>query len=80
MVLVDTSRWIEHFSDRDPAVRALLEQGQVLCHPFVRGELAMGNLKPREPLLRFLAELPEAISAEHYEVMELIEKFRLFAG
>nr|MBA2670032.1 type II toxin-antitoxin system VapC family toxin [Gemmatimonadota bacterium] len=45
MILTDTSVWIDHLRAGDPALSALLEQGRVLVHPFVLGELACGNLR-----------------------------------
>lgn len=78
MVLVDTSRWIDHLSASDPEMQSLLQQGEVLIHPFVIGELAVGNLNPRATLLRAFAELPQAVTAEHHEVMAFVERLRLF--
>jgi predicted nucleic acid-binding protein len=45
VILADTSVWIEHLRSGVPALAALLEQGQVLHHPLVRGELACGSLR-----------------------------------
>jgi predicted nucleic acid-binding protein len=58
MILVDTSIWIDHLrqSDRQLAVR--LEAGDVVCHPFVIGELACGSLSRRHEILELLAALP----------------------
>jgi len=78
MVLIDTSRWIDHLSRKDPVVVSLLEHGQVLSHPFVIGELALANLEPRSRILQLLAELPQAATAEVAEVMSLINRLRLF--
>ena len=78
MVLVDTSRWIDHLSTFNPDMKFLLQQREVLMHPFVIGELAVGNLNPRAALLRMFEELPQALSAEHHEVMTLIDRFHLF--
>jgi predicted nucleic acid-binding protein len=43
MTLVDTSVWIEHFRAGSDRLRTLLFDEQVLCHPFVVGELGMWN-------------------------------------
>jgi predicted nucleic acid-binding protein len=45
----------------------------VLCHPFVIGELACGNLKQRSEILSLLCALPSVVLAEHNEVMDFIE-------
>jgi predicted nucleic acid-binding protein len=43
MILVDTSVWIEHFRAGSDRLKTLLLDEQVLCHPFVLGELAWGR-------------------------------------
>ena len=42
------------------------------------GELALGNLRPRDPFLSDLQELPQAIVAEDEEVIRLIDRQALF--
>jgi hypothetical protein len=73
MVLVDTSIWIDHFNQADPRLMQLLETGQVLMHPFIIGELACGNLKPRDEILNLLSVLPAARMASHDEVLYFLE-------
>lgn len=77
MVLVDTPVWIEHFRVGNIKLKTLLNDGLVICHPFIIGELACGNLNNRSQILSLLNELPVAQSAEHDEVMYLIEKYKL---
>lgn len=77
MVLVDTSVWVEHFRTGATGLEAALFDGQVVCHPFVIGELACGNLKNRSQILSLLQTLPTAHLADHEEVMHFIEKYRL---
>ena len=60
MILVDTSVWIEHLQAGSERLRALLLDEQVLCHPFVVGELACGTLQKRSEILSMLKALPEA--------------------
>ena len=78
MVLVDTSVWIAHFREGQPALAGLLSEGLVLMHPFVAGELACGNLKKRAFVLSDLAALPVATRASDAEVMRLVEDRRLW--
>lgn len=80
MVLVDTSVWISHLRDGNEELANLLNNGNVLCHPLVLGELACGNLKDRAVILSFLQMLPMGIEAEHEEVMALIENKRLMGN
>jgi len=77
MVLVDTSVWVSHFRDGNDELANLLNDGRVLCHPLIVGELACGNLKDRAIILSFLQLLPMSIEAEHNEVLSFIEKNRL---
>lgn len=77
MILVDTSVWVDHFRNQDPTLTELLLRGQVLMHPFVRGELALGNLKPRTEILTLLRDLPHAAVAEESELMHVIESRKL---
>ena len=60
--------------DRNIGLETLLQDGHVVCHPFIIGELACGNLKNRAEILSLLGELPTALNAEHYEVMLFMEK------
>jgi len=77
MVLVDTSVWVSHLRDGNTELANLLNNGSVLCHPLVVGELACGNLKDRAVILSFLQLLPMSIEAEHEEVLTFIEKNHL---
>jgi len=77
MVLVDTSVWVRHLREGDSDLEQLLNDGEVMSHPFVVGELACGNLKNRIEILSLLQALPAALHAEHEEVMQLIENHRL---
>jgi predicted nucleic acid-binding protein len=78
MILADTSIWIEHLRHGDPVLAGLLLNSQVLCHPAVVGELALGSLANREEVLDLLGNLPQATPATHAETMTFIERHRLF--
>jgi predicted nucleic acid-binding protein len=77
MVLVDTSVWVFHLREGSPALAELLNNGKILCHPFILGELACGNLKDRAVILSYFELLPMGIVAEHEEVLSFIENNRL---
>lgn len=74
MILVDTSVWVDHLRTGDAELAARLEAGEVLAHPFVIGELALGNLRDRRQVLGALADLPQAAVAADAEVLALIER------
>ena len=73
MVLVDTSVWVSHFRVTHDGLVELLNNGDVVCHPFIIGELACGNLKNRASIIALLENLPLAFPAEHDEVLAFIE-------
>ena len=77
MVLVDTSVWVSHLRDGNVELARLLNDGKVLCHSLIVGELACGNLKDRGMILSFLQLLPMSTEAEHDEVLSFIESNRL---
>jgi predicted nucleic acid-binding protein len=77
MILVDTSVWIDHFHKRVETLAALLEEQQVLLHPWVLGELACGTLTHRTEVLSLLGDLPAAFVASDAEAMALIENHKL---
>ncbi len=78
MILVDTSVWIGHLRAVDKALAKLLDGGMVLTHPFIIGELALGNLRQREAVLTALSDLPSASIATDAEVLHFIEHHALF--
>ena len=73
MVLVDTSVWVSHLREGNSRLTTLLNRGEVMCHPFIIGELACGNLKKRTEILSLLQTLPMSIEAEHEEVLQFID-------
>ena len=77
MVLVDTSVWVHHLRASDRHLSSLLEAGEVICHPFIIGELACGNLKNRGEILTLLHALPSSPTVDHDEVLFFIEKNKL---
>lgn len=78
MILVDTSIWIDHFRYKRDDLSSALLAGQVMTHPFILGELALGSLQKRHSILEYLADLPSATHAEEDEVRLLIDRHALF--
>lgn len=78
MILVDTSVWIDHLRNSEVKLQDLLQNGEVVTHPFVRLELALGSIANREKLLGDLALLPQVPVAETGELFNLIEVRRLY--
>ena len=76
MILADSSVWINHLIDDDPHLVSLLDDDQILIHPMVIGELACGNMRDRDDVMRMLRRLPGIPTATHDEVMFFIERHR----
>lgn len=78
MILVDTSVWVDHLRANNAKLARLLDRDQALAHPFVIGEIALGNLRQREVVLRALLRLPSATVATDAEILHFVEARRLF--
>jgi len=77
MVLVDTSVWVNHLRRGDIQLEELLRAEKVVCHPFVIGELACGNIKNRSEILALLQALPQAPTIDLSEYLYFIEQNHL---
>jgi predicted nucleic acid-binding protein len=77
MILVDTSVWIDHLRRGVPVLARALEEGRILMHPFVLGEVACGNIKNREEVLRLLRDLPAAPTVTDAEALGFIKRHAL---
>ena len=77
MILVDTSLWVDHLRNTEKElVIALLEQ-QVLHHPFVTAELALGSISNRARLIQMLRLLPQMPTVDETELLDYVEKAEL---
>ncbi len=74
MILVDTSVWIDHLRSENATLVHLLDNSAVLAHPWVTGEIALGNLSHRDEVMGLLRGLPQATVADNDEVLRLIEQ------
>jgi predicted nucleic acid-binding protein len=81
VILADTTVWIDFLAGRTSALslRSLLAANQVVCHPAVRGEIALGSLARRDEVLRLLFQLPSVQVAGDDEVFALIDAKKLYA-
>ena len=73
MILVDTSVWISHLREGISELKRLLNDGDVVCHPFIIGELACGNIQNRTEILSLFQSLPMTKKANHEEILGFIE-------
>lgn len=77
-VVVDTSLWVDHFRRRNDALADLLELDLVMVHPLIVGEIACGTPPQRRQTLSYLSALQPSRQASVGEVMDFIERERLF--
>ncbi len=78
MILADTSVWIDHLRSGNKDLRRHLDQAQIVIHPFVIAELALGSLKERTKTLALLDLLPQVRVAQRNELRITIEARRLY--
>jgi predicted nucleic acid-binding protein len=77
VILADTSVWVDHLRQDNPRLRNLLTDALVVGHLFVTGEVAMGHLRRREEILTLLGNLPQAVQADHEEVLRFVAEHEL---
>jgi len=77
MVLVDTSIWVTHLRQGSRQLEKLLMDAEVMCHPFIIGELACGDLKNRNEIIPLLQALPMAPTIEPDEFLFFIDRNHL---
>lgn len=78
VILVDTSIWIDHLRKPEAKLQELLLNDEVVTHPFVQLELALGSIAHRKQILNDLALLPHVQVAGDDELFELLEHRRLY--
>ncbi len=78
MVLVDTSVWVGFLREGDPLLSDWLNEGAVLTHSMIIGELRLGNIAKRKQFLSLLENLPMSMHASDDEVTHLIEENKLY--
>ena len=77
MVLVDTSVWIDHLQKSNKHLQTLLLENAVVCHQYVVGELACGNLKNRYQIIELLQALPFSSVIDFEEYLFFIEQHNM---
>lgn len=78
MILADTSVWIDHLRSENMEMRKHLSERNIVIHPFIIAELALGSLRQRANTLALLDLLPQAPVAQMREVRAMIEARRLY--
>ena len=78
MILADTSIWIDHLRSGNSEMRRFLSLGQIVIHPFITAELALGSLQQRTRTLALLDLLPQVRVAQLSELRLMIEVRHLY--
>ena len=73
-VIVDTSVRVDHLRTGNRYLEKLLLDAEVVCHEFIIGELACGNLKNRTEILTLLQSLPHSKTVDPQEFLYFIDK------
>jgi predicted nucleic acid-binding protein len=87
LILADTSIWIDHLRSGNRSgnrsinkeLRKHLNEGQIVIHPSIVAELALGSLQERTKTLALLDLLPQVRVAQLSEVRRMIEARRLYS-
>jgi len=78
MILADTTVWIDHFRVDNEEMRRQLGRLNIVTHPFIIAELALGSLRERAKTLAWLDRLPQMGVAQTGEVRKMIEMRSLY--
>ena len=79
MILADANIWIDFFRSGKPELRRLLQNNQIVMHPFLAAELALGSLSDRLRTLATLDSLPQLRLVDLRDVRQMIESRSLYA-
>ncbi|MBT9331914.1 type II toxin-antitoxin system VapC family toxin [Paracidobacterium acidisoli] len=79
MILADTSVWIDHLRNANPEMQKRLSRDQIVMHPFIAAEIALGSLRNRQARLYELDSLRQVTVAQTGEVRHMIETRSLYA-
>jgi predicted nucleic acid-binding protein len=79
VILADTSVWVDYLRGGNPEMEKILSQGQIVMHPFIVAEIALGSLRKRRKRLEELDALLEVKVAQLGEVRHMVESRALYA-
>lgn len=79
MILADANIWIDFFRSGKPGMRELLEKNQIVMHPHLAAELALGSLRDRASTLARLDNMPQARVVLLQDVRRMIEARTLYS-
>lgn len=74
MILVDTSIWVDHFRQANAQLAMHASLAELVQHPFVTGELIVGNLSPWRTTAELLRSLPAAEVLTDGDIFNFVER------
>jgi predicted nucleic acid-binding protein len=77
MILADSSVWIGYLRWGNPVLSDLLARQRVAMHPFIIGEVALGNLTDRGHVIGQLQAITQLRVVPDLGVLTMIEQRRL---
>jgi predicted nucleic acid-binding protein len=78
MILVDTSIWIDHLARSDSILALMIAENRIVQHPFVTGEILVGNPHQRERLQGFLRDLPSIDPVDEGQFHDVLDRAELW--
>jgi hypothetical protein len=78
LILADTSVWIDHFRSGNKELQKALNERQIMIHPWIVAELALGSLRDRAYTLGMLDNLPAVRTAQINELRLTLETRHLY--
>lgn len=79
MILVDTSVWVDHLRKPETTLEQLIRANLVIGHPYVTGEVAVGDIRDWHETVTGLQELRQAQIATETEFLTLVAQEGLAA-
>lgn len=79
MILADANVWIGYFRRGDAQLHSLLVNDQLVMHPCLAAELALGSLHNRPQTLAKLDLMPQARVVDLRDIRQMIEARQLYA-
>ncbi len=77
-VIADSNVWIHHWRETNRLLEGMVEDGEILTHPLIIGELAMGTLRNRKSTLWDMTRLGRPPLATDAETLQMVEARRLW--
>jgi len=72
-VIADSNVWIHHWRETNRLLEGMVEVGEILTHPLIIGELAMGTLRNRKSTLWDMTRLGRPPLATDAETLQMVE-------